>query len=129
MNTEINKQDWGKFFDKLSKRRSEWMTEVEVLKADIGDQILTNGLPLNGITAETVADGRVHIEISVGESVNNHQAHTIQDPIRVSFLEDGRNSVEMVAIEEKDGTKTLVRFTEPMGILVGFAEYAVMATV
>ncbi len=40
------------FFDDLSKRRFEWQTKIEVIKESIGDQILAEGLALNGITLE-----------------------------------------------------------------------------
>ena len=126
MNIEIKKEQWEDFFDKLSKRRGEWMTEIEVLDPAMGDQILTRGLPLNGITAEN-AGGKTTIDISVGESLSNHLTHNIIDPIRVSLLSAGPNTADIVAIEEKDGTKTLIRFMEPMGILVGFAEQVLWA--
>ncbi len=72
MNFELKKEDWARFFDNLSKRRFEWMTEVEVLGANVGDQTLSNGLPLNGITVEVVGgyrrrsnSGANHINASI----------------------------------------------------------------
>ena len=120
MNFELKKEDWGKFFDNLSKRRYEWMTEVEVLSAGFGDQTLSNGLALNGITVETVGGG-TSIDISVGESTGNHQTHTIKDPTRVAFLVGDDLHGDVVDIEEADGTKTLIKLVEPMGVLVGIA--------
>ena len=125
MNFELKREDWERFFENLSKRRYEWITEVEVLSTQLGDQTLSNGLPLNGITVETVHD-QVSIDISVGQTSGNHQTHTIKNPIRVAFLAGDDVHGDVVDIEELDGTKTLIRFTEPMGILVGFAEYDVI---
>ena len=122
MNFEIKKADWTTFFNNLSKRRFEWMTEVEVLGDKGGDQTLSNGLPLNGITVETVGD-RTCIDISVGETTDNHQTHNIVNPMRVAFLAGDDMHGDVVDIEEADGTKTLIRLTEPMGLLVGIAEY------
>lgn len=122
MNFELKKEDWGIFFDNLSKRRYEWMTEVEVLNPDAGDQILSNGLPLNGITVETVGD-HTSIDLSVGQTAGHHQTHTIKDPTRVAFLAGDDAHGDVVDIEEADGTKTLIRLIEPMGVLVGIAEY------
>ena len=56
MNYEINRGDWAGFFESLSKRRYEWKTRVEVLNSEMGDQTLTEGLPLNGVTVETKVD-------------------------------------------------------------------------
>lgn len=122
MSYEIKKEDWATFFENLSKRRGEWITEIEVLSPDAGDQFLSNGLPLNGITLESKA-GKTSIDISVGETVNHHQTHMIQDPTRVAFRPGDADHDDVVDIEEANGTKTLIRFTEPMGVLVGMAEY------
>lgn len=122
MNFELKKADWARFFDNLSKRRFEWMTEVEVLGDNVGDQTLSNGLPLNGITVETVGE-RTSIDISIGETTGHHQTHNIVNPTRVAFLAGDDLHGDVVNIEEADGTKTLIRLTEPMGLLVGFAEY------
>lgn len=124
MNLELKKADWTIFFDNLSKRRFEWMTEVEVLGDDGGDRTLSTGLPLNGITVETVAD-RTSIDISVGETTGHHQTHNIVNPTRVAFLPGDDRHGDVVDIEEADGTKTLIRLIEPMGLLVGFAEYEI----
>ncbi len=128
MNVELKKEDWGRFFNNLSKRRYEWMTKVEILNPEIGDQTMSNGLPLNGITVETHGD-RISIDISVGETKGNHQTHNIVNPTRVAFLPGDGVHDDVVDIEEEDGTKTLIRFTEPMDILFGFAEYEVQTAV
>jgi hypothetical protein len=122
MHFELKKADWARFFDNLSKRRFEWATEIEVIGDNVGDQTLSNGLPLNGITVETVGD-RTSIDISVGEATGHHQTHMVVDPKRVAFLAGDDVHGDIVDIEEADGTKTLIRLIEPMGLLVGFAAY------
>lgn len=122
MHFELKKEDWGKFFDNLSKRRFEWMTEIEVVSKEFGDQTLSNGLPLNGITVEPGVD-QTSIDISVGETAGHHQTHTIRDPTRVAFLAGDAAHGDVVDIEEANGTKTLIRFVEPMGVLVGYSSY------
>ena len=127
MNFEIKKEDWANFFESLSKRRYEWTTKVEVLKSEIGDQILTDGLPLNGMTMEKNGD-RISIDISVGESTDAHQTHTIANPVKVAFLAADKNHGDVIDIEEDDGTKTLITFIQPMGIIVGYTEVEMVAT-
>ena len=125
MNFEIKKEMWTDFFDSLSKRRYEWKTRIEVFNSEIGDQVLTEGLPLNGFTVETNGD-RITIDLSVGENTDSHQTHIIQNPERVAYLAADENHGDVIDIEEKDGTKTLITFIEPMGLLVGFAQLEVV---
>ena len=120
MNYEIKKENWADFFDTLSKRRYEWKTRIEVLAGEMGDQVLTEGLPLNGITIET-KDGRTTIDISVGQNTESHQTHNIQNPTRIAFLA-GPDYRDVIDVEEEDGTKTLITFIEPMGIVFGYTE-------
>ena len=121
MNFEIKKEDWADFFDTLSMRRFEWKTRVEILAGEMGDQILTDGLLLNGITVETRADNTT-IDIAVGDKTNSHQTHNILNPAKIAFLESADTHGDVIDIEEADGTKTLITFIEPMGILIGFTK-------
>lgn len=127
MNLEVKKENWTDFFESLSKRRYEWKTRIEILRSDIGDQILTEGLPLNGITVENKHD-RTTIELSVGENTDAHQTHMIKDPSRVAFLAGNERHADVIDVEEKDGTKTLITFIEPMGVMSGYAEVDIAAT-
>lgn len=127
MNFEIEKDDWSGFFDSLSKRRFEWKTRVEVLKDEMGDQVLADGLPLNGITVERKDDG-FSIDISIGESGDSHQTHNILDPTRVAFLSAETGHGEVVDIEEKDGTKTLISLIAPAEILFTYTEINEVST-
>lgn len=125
MNYEIKKDDWPNFFNALGKRRFEWRTKIEVLSSEIGDQILADGLPLTGFTVEKKGD-QMLIDISVGESTDAHQTHNIKNPVKVAYLPADDKQGDVIDIEEADGTKTLITFIEPMGILVGFT-YVEMA--
>lgn len=127
MNYEIKKADWKLFFNTLSKRRYEWKTEIEILSPNMGDQTLNNSLPFNGITLEG-EDSTVTLDISVGENTDMHQTHVIVNPTRVAFLASEGEHCDVVDIEEADGTKTLIRFVEPMDVLVGFTQVEMVAT-
>lgn len=127
MNYEIKKENWMNFFDSLSRRRYEWKTSIEILNPEMGDQTLTEGLPLNGVTVETKGE-RTSIEVSVGQGAGAHQTHTIIDPSRVAFLAAADGHGDVIDIEETDGTKTLITFIEPMAILIGHMEVEIAAT-
>jgi hypothetical protein len=126
MNFEIVNEDWTPFFESLSKRRFEWLTKVEVLRSEIGDQILTDGLPMNGFTVE-MQGGRTSIDISGGyETTESHLTDKIINPTRVTFLASGNHHPDVIDIEEQDGTTTLITFIEPRDILVGFGKAEVL---
>lgn len=122
MNYEIKKENWAAFFENLTKRRFEWMTDVEVIGTNLGDQTLSRGLPLSGITFEEGGDKTV-IYVYLGETTDNHQTHKIENPVRVGYLEGSESAADVVDIEDVAGLKTLIRLIEPMGLLVGFSSY------
>jgi hypothetical protein len=126
MNFEIKKENWTNFFESLSKRRYEWKTRVEILNPEMGDQTLTEGLPLNGVTVETIGDA-TSIDISVGDKIDAHQSHSVENPVRVAFLAADEEHGDVIDIEEEGGSKTLISFIEPMGILVGYTEVDISA--
>lgn len=120
MTYEIEREEWSRFFDTLSKRRYEWTTEIEVLSPTLGDQTLNLKLPFNGITVEGSGE-QTSLDISVGETTGRHQSHTILNPTRVAYLASEDNLNDVIDIEEADGTKTLISFVEPADLIVGFA--------
>ena len=122
MTIEIPKEKWTEFFDDLSRRRFGWETKIEVLDESVGDQILSEGLPLNGITFDKKS-GRHELEIAVGETTDNHQTHNIENPLKVAYLDEGDFFGGVVEIEEETGTKTLVKLLSPMPIYLGYADY------
>jgi len=126
MNAEIKKENWKNVFDELSKRRYLWKTRIEVLSPELGDQILSNNLLLNGITIEKNGNATT-VDISVGENTESHQTHSIKDPSRVAILHADSSHGDIIDIEQADGTKTLVSFLEPVGLLLGFHEATAFA--
>ena len=117
MNHEIKKGEWRNFLVDLSRRRYEWKTSAEVLTPEFGDEPLCEGLPFGGITLEKTLDGDT-VVISFGEYSDSHLTHCIGNPTRMAFLE-AANGDEVLDIEEADGTKTLIRFIEPMSMFMG----------
>ena len=79
MTQEIEKSDWKSFFEKLSKEKFGWETNVQVLSDATGANMLSEGLPFNGITYEENEEG-ASIEIIIGKTAEKHDSHTIADP-------------------------------------------------
>jgi Family of unknown function (DUF5335) len=125
MTIEIPKEKWTSFFDDLSRRRFGWETKIEVLSEAVGDQILSDGLPLNGVTFEEKA-GRHEIEIAVGDTANNHQTHNISNPTKAAYLDEGDFFGGVIEIEDENKTKTLIKLLNPMPVYVGYDEYEIL---
>ncbi len=126
MNYAIDDKEWPRFFEELSRYRYGWKTAIEILNSDVGGQVLTEGLALNGVTAAK-ANGKPGIEISIGLSAEAHQTHTLRQPVRVSLFAGTEAHRDVVSIEELDGTQTLIRFIEPRGLLLAFKEMRMAA--
>ena len=124
--TEIVVEEWIEVFEHISKLRYKWNVKVEVFSSDFGSQVLIDRLPLNGITIEKKSE-YVTVDLSVGDSPKTHQTHSIRDPLRISYIGNGPCHGGIVSIEQYDGTKTLIHFLEPKGLLLGFKEKAMAA--
>ncbi|MBX7172176.1 MAG: DUF5335 domain-containing protein [Pyrinomonadaceae bacterium] len=125
MTIDIPKEKWIDFFNDLSKRRFGWETKVEILNKEVGDQILVNGLPLNGIIFEEKS-GKPQIEISVGENIDQHQTHNLMIPNKVGYLDEGNFLGGVVEIEDEKGTQILIKLLNPMPIYLGYTDYQIV---
>lgn len=121
MTKKIPADKWRKFFDEASKRRFDWLVDVEIINEEIGDQILDRGLPLVGITADDRRENVV-IEIAVGEKTGQHQTHSIINPQEVAYLSNKDDAGGTVEILENDGTKTLIHFLRPMPLALDYTK-------
>src|SRR5688500_14595678 len=121
MITEIQKENWKNYFDNLSRSLSGWNTTVEIVSDEIGAQILSSGLPFGGITL-TEKDGAAVIELSLGVDSENHQTHNITDPVSAVFDGRGLDQGGILDIEDRAGSKTLIRFVPPFPEMVSYAK-------
>ncbi len=112
MTNEVHINQWKQFFDEESRDKLDWLTKVEVMNAETGAQILSENLPLGGLTFED-KNGQPQIEIIVGKNTEHHQTHNILAPTKVYFRRTDENSGGTIEIEEANGTKTLVYLTKP----------------
>lgn len=112
MTNIINKEQWKTYFDGLSRKMVDFETSIQILSNESGAQMISSGLPFSGITFDE-RDDKSKIEIQVGEPTKTHLSHNIFTPKMVAFEGDA-SSGGTLDIEEGDGTKTLVRFTNPI---------------
>ena len=120
MTTEVGKEQWKEFFDNLSRDLDGWETRIEVVNNDVGAQVLSEGLPFHGLTAESDRSGEFTIELSVGNGTDGHQTHTVETPFKVSFEAAGVGPGGVLDLEDAAGTKMLITFIQPFPILLEY---------
>ncbi|HEX6087887.1 MAG TPA: hypothetical protein VF266_25365 [Thermoanaerobaculia bacterium] len=94
---EIERDDWGHFFETFTVQHDHWRVHVD------GEN---DTLPLEGITAR---DGRIVIHL--GSDIRHHRVITI-DGATVSVEQSG-GADESVAITSTDGHTTRLRLERP----------------
>jgi hypothetical protein len=102
---EIDRNRWKPFFDSFTRKHDRWLTTIEVMDPEIGDQIQVHELPLQGITAQS--EGNRNVEISVLDEAEHHLLHTIDAPRRV-WLKQTEDGVDEVLEFETAQGATLV---------------------
>ena len=106
---QIPSHDWAKFFDEFTRRHKHWLVTIELMQADLGDQVQVRELPLEGITVEPNEVGEYHIMIMAGSRPDARISHTINAPRRVWLKRNDEGADEALEIEAFSGV-VLVRF-------------------
>ena len=101
----LAKPEWREFFDRLSQALSGEPAEVEVASLDLGDQIVAEWIPLQGITYDTADD---LLDVSF-----DRLTHLIRHP-RDIVVEEGPGGVSSVAIALRDGSRQVIRLKQPV---------------
>ena len=115
MTEKIQQADWEEFFHRISQDFLDWEVSVQILDQRFGAQMLSEGLPFNGLTYDN-KHGHDVMELNVGAGWKSHQTHNIYSPRTVAFEANGPGGT--LDIEDVSGTKTLVNFLHPMPFLV-----------
>ena len=128
MTSEIQRFEWKVFFDKLSRDAADWETRILVLNDREGAQVLSEGLPFNGVTFDDKG-GKMAVELLIGSGTANHQTHNIEEPIRVAFEPKGKVPAGTLDIEDAGGTTTLIKLMRPMPVLTEYASSDLVAVI
>lgn len=95
---EIERNDWGRFFESFTMQHDHWLVSVD------GEKEM---MPLEGIIARDEL-----ITITLGGDIRHHRRITI-DGKRVTVQQTGGVD-EGVVIESNDGHTTRLKFRSPM---------------
>jgi hypothetical protein len=114
---EVPRGRWIKFFDDFSKEHLGWITTLELIGPDLGDQEEAVALPLLGISAD-LKDRENCIEITLGgrsgSQEDAHLTHTINNPETVELKAAEDEGHEALEVKSADGTIALLTFRHMM---------------
>jgi hypothetical protein len=110
---EVPAEQWAVFCDRFSRDHHDWPVTIEVLTAEIGSERLAEELPLDGLSFDTKGTRPSSLEISAGDSVRSHVAHTVDLPLRIWVANDDSDNHGTVKIEPADGPPVLVHYHQP----------------
>lgn len=111
---EIPKSEWIPFLDGFSRGHEGWQVTVEVESPEIGAQVQSQDVPLQGISADVRDAGTQDISIMVGAQHNPPLTHIVPRPEHVWVKRSDGGADEALQIEAGDGSKTILRFRAAM---------------
>ena len=110
INQEIPREQWADYLARISKQEHDEWVRVESISSDMGDQPLSDSLPLIDIMLETKGSNAGAVQIIVGRE-NEEITHRILEPERlVAELNGNGGSLECLEICERGDGKTLIFF-------------------
>jgi hypothetical protein len=101
----IPQKEWQAFFDGLADALVGKRVEVEAASLDLGDQIVAEWVPLQGVTYDAKDD-----LLDVALSGLNH---LIRRPKEI-YVQDGPTGVETIAVVSADGVKQILHLKDPL---------------
>jgi hypothetical protein len=106
---QISRNQWVEFFNNFSKQHQGWLSTLEIIGDDIGDQEEASGLPLVGISAD-LKDNANRIEVILGGRPDSDLTRILNDPKTVWFKDSQEAGNEAIEIDTADGSKTVLSF-------------------
>ena len=109
----LPKEKWSAFCDKVTKALTGLRAEIEVQSLDLGDQVEAENLPILGLVYDHKND---LFEVAL-EGLD----HLILHPVELHVKGDAVR-IESILVIDKEGTRHLVSFTEPLMLPAPSAE-------
>lgn len=104
---EISQTDWKAYFNKVTKSLANRAVSVEVTGFNVGDEILAEGIMLQGLSY----DAKNHLMEVSSEKVH----HLIHSPERIFVSYEGGN-IDSVEIIDSDESRHIIRFLHPLAL-------------
>ncbi|XXF78684.1 DUF5335 family protein [Myxococcaceae bacterium GXIMD 01537] len=108
---EIPREGWFDYLSRVASSERDHLVRIEADSSDLGDQPVTERLPLVDIAFDKKGSDAGAIEVTVGRP-GEQITHRILKPDRVYADEGDDGELECLDIEDSEHTKTLI-FFEP----------------
>ncbi|MBA2252893.1 MAG: DUF5335 family protein [Nitrospirales bacterium] len=105
---DIPPDEWGGFFDELTREHRNAIVTIDVNASEIEDRIHVQDVPLEGIALLLNGNEEV-ISIIVRKGAREHTMHSIHDPHRVRYEKAGGMATRL-QVESENGETTIVTF-------------------
>jgi hypothetical protein len=108
----IEPGQWAAFLARFTRDYRGAHATIEVLGNDVGDQVMTDDRPFDGITAD-VKDGERSVWITFGSTLEEHLAHGIHNVRTIRMGPPPAQAATVLEIEAQDGVRTLLTVSRP----------------
>ncbi len=99
---KLNKTEWEKYFDAVSKNLKGVEGQLEVVSEELGDQVEVEWSFLEGLSYDP-KDNVFEIQFAEGK-----HDHLIQNPTEI-YVEEEAGTLKAVEVIKEDGTKFVLR--------------------
>ena len=103
----IERDQWKRYLDDVSKHLKARLIEIEVAGLDVGDQIAVEWVPLKGLTYDPKND--------LVEIQTESHGHLIHKPKSI-FAEEGVGGLETLCVVDAEDRKQIVRLKAPLAL-------------
>jgi hypothetical protein len=111
MDTEaLPREEWGTFFDDLSREYEEGLVDVTVRTDTLSDAPLISGLPLLGIQLNAKGGDAGSVTVIAGQSEDDAVSHTVMGVTQVHVMRTTDGDVDTVQIDAPDPAQTHIHF-------------------
>ncbi len=108
--TTLDKSVWESYLNRFSKALGACLTEVEVAGLDIGDQIETEWITLNGISYDPKDD---IVAVDMTSRDDKHVEHLIHKPVEL-VLQESDGGVSSITIIDTSARKQIIHLKKPL---------------
>jgi Family of unknown function (DUF5335) len=103
--SKLEKREWQRFLDSVSKQLKAKQAEIEVASLDLGDQVSAEWLPLFGIAYDPKDD---IVEVAL-EGLD----HIVHRP-REIYLDNEAGTLTSIEIVDSDGVKQIIKLKDQL---------------
>jgi len=113
-NVVIEPAEWNAFFTRFTRDYRGAHATLEVLGADIGDQVMTEDRPFDGVAADFKDNERsVWITFGYGSTPEDHLTHGVHKVTAVRAGPPPPHAAAILEFESQDGIRTLLTVSHP----------------